>query len=385
MIIRIKGPNIWNEEHVMFKDRKTLYYIGLFIIFLALYKVIDNAEHVWKGFQTILSLLTPFFIAFFIAYLLRPLINWLERTVLAKLRFRRVISMLIVYAVVLGTIVLGLTIVIPTVIGSISSLVQALPKFLVDIEKWMRTNVFETDWFIQSGIGAEVEAYLKTKTTKIGQIIQSNLNMLVGGIVSFSSILLNLVIGLIVSAYLLVDKEKFAAGSQKLLHGFMSDKRAKGVIEYTKSVDRVFSQYFVGLILDALVIGTIVFIGLFLMGTPFALLIALIVMITNVIPYVGPFVGMLACGFILLMVEPSKALWATLFIFAVQQMDAYYINPKIMGGKVGVGPIWIILAVFVGGGLFGIMGMFVAVPVIAVIITSINSYVDRQISSRLEP
>lgn len=365
----------------MFKDRKPLYYLGLFVVCLLFYKIVDNLGDVMSALLTFLSMLTPFFIAFFIAYLLRPIVNVLENKVFHRHRFKRVFSIAIVYAILIGMIVLSFTVISPRVVDSVTSLIHSLPGYIASSDAWLRANVLEQEWFIRSGIGTDIADMFNTFSSKFGALVQSKLSALVSGIVTVTSTLFNLIVGLIVSVYLLKDKEKFAAGSQKLLLAVFKQKRANAIVEYTKSVDRVFSQYFVGLILDAIVIGTIVFIGLLILKSPYALLSSLIVAITNVIPYFGPFVGMLSVGIMMLMIAPVKALWVTLFIFAVQQLDGYYIGPKIMGNKVGVGPLWIILAVMIGGGLFGVIGMFVAVPIIAVIMTTIDSYAERRIAS----
>ncbi|MFW5433439.1 AI-2E family transporter [Paenibacillus apiarius] len=367
---------------MMFKDRRTLYYLGLFTIGLVLYKLVDNIDNVLGVVVSFLTMLTPLFIAFFIAYLLRPLVNLLEKKLLAKTRLKRMYSILLVYTLFLGIIVLSITVITPRVISSVSNLLANMPSYLASSDVWIRSNVLEQEWFIRSGLGEKLGSYLSSVSSHISDFLKLILNNLLSSLLTFTSTLLNLVIGFIISIYLLKDKEKIGAGSVKILYALLSKERADSIIAIVKRTDNIFSQYFVGVILDATVIGTIVFAGLLILQSPYALLSSLIVAVTNVIPYFGPFMGMVIVGIITLFVSPAQTLWIILFIFLVQQLDGYLIGPKILGNKVGIGPIWIILAIIIGGGWFGIIGMFVSVPIVAVIKAGFDSFISRRIAAR---
>src|SRR5690606_8042174 len=136
--------------------------------------------------------------------------------------------------------------------------------------------------------------------------------------------------------------------------------------------------FFVGKIIDSFIIGLLCFIGCLIMKVPYALLISLIVGVTNMIPYFGPFIGMIPAAVITLFESPIKALWVTIFIFALQQFDGLYLGPKILGIQVGMKPLWIITAILIGGGFFGVWGMLFAVPIAAVIRSLLRKYIKRQ-------
>ncbi|MBG9795043.1 permease [Paenibacillus dendritiformis] len=327
----------------MFRDRKTLYYLGLFTAGLLLYKLVDNIGGVLHFFSTLMSLMTPFFIAFFIAYLLRPLVNALEAKLFSRQRLRRLYSILIVYTLFLGLIFIGITVITPRIIDSVSTLLAGLPQYIAGTEQWMRGHVLEQEWFAKSGIDAKLGEFLSSASIQISEFVRLILNNLLSGLLSITTTLLNLVIGFIVSIYLLKDKEVIGRGAQKILVALLGQGRAASVVEFVKRIDTTFSQYFVGVILDAMIIGSIVFLGL--------------------------------------LVSPMQALWNVLFIFIIQQLDGYYIGPKVIGNKVGIGPLWIIFAIIIGGGFFGLIGMFIAVPVVAVIKTAFDSYIERRLSS----
>ncbi|TQR43899.1 MULTISPECIES: AI-2E family transporter [Paenibacillus] len=366
----------------MLKNRRTLRYLGLFTIAVIVYKLIDNIAYVLSGVVALLSMLTPFFIACFIAYLLRPLVNLLEKRLLARTKSKRFVSIIAVYTLFFGIIVLLITVITPRVIESVSTLLADMPIYMESTKIWLQANVMSKEWFIQSGISSSISEHFSSVSSQISDFLKLMLNNLLSSLFTFTSALLNLVIGFIVSIYLLKDKEKIGTGAKRTLHGLLKKERAEGVIDFVRKMDMIFSQYFVGVILDATVVGSIVFIGLLIIQAPYALLSALLVAITNVIPYFGPFMGMLFVGIITLFVSPEQTLWITLFIFIVQQFDGYYIGPKIVGNKVGIGPIWIIFAIIIGGAMFGILGMFIAVPVVAVLKTAVDSFIQRRIGEQ---
>ncbi|MCG7410257.1 AI-2E family transporter [Paenibacillus sp. ACRRX] len=366
----------------MFRNRRTLYYLGLFTIAVLLYKFIDNIDSVLHAIGSLFSMMTPFIIACFIAYLLRPLVNVLEARLLKKQKRKRLYSILIVYALFICFIILLITVVTPRVIESVSTLLAGLPTYISGTEVWLRSHVIEQEWFIKTGIDVQNGTYLSSLPSQISEFLKIILDNLMSSLYTLTTAVLNLVIGFIVSIYLLKDKEKLAEGSSKLIYALFRKEWADKFLYLVRRIDNVFSQYFVGVILDAIVVGTIVCIGLLLIGSPYTLLSSLIVAITNVIPYFGPFIGMIFVGLITLFVAPVKALWITLFILLVKQLDGYIIGPRIVGNKVGMGPIWIIFAIIIGGGFFGVIGMFIAVPIVAVIKTAIDSLIDTKLATR---
>ncbi len=147
-------------------------------------------------------------------------------------------------------------------------------------------------------------------------------------------------------------------------------------------VDEIFSKYIIGKMIDSLIVGIICFMGLWFLKAPYALLMAIIVGVTNMIPYFGPFIGAVPAVIITLFTSPITALWVTLFIIVLQQLDGYIIGPFILGDSVGLSPFWIILAILIGGGLFGILGMLICVPVMAVVRNMFSRYINRRLDEK---
>ncbi|WP_213582888.1 AI-2E family transporter [Paenibacillus sp. J2TS4] len=368
----------------MLKYKRTIYFFVVLIIALLLYKLIDNVGYVLTWVSSILKLLTPFFIAFFIAYLLRPIVNFIESK-LHRLRFKRLISILIVFAGVLGFIIVSITYVSPKVIDSVTRLLSNMPYYIRETNTWITENILSHEWAQKYQIADHAQEMINSLSNSVSDILGLILNNITSGLFMLTSTLINIVLGLVISIYMLKDKEKLAVGAQRLLKALFTEARADKIVQSVKRVDEVFSRYFAGVIFDSLIVGFISFLGLLALKAPHALLAAVVITITNVIPYFGPLVGMVFVTIITLFVSPLQAIWVALFVFLVQQFDGYYLGPKILGSKVGISPLWVIMAILIGGGTFGIIGMFIAVPVFSVIKTAIDTFINRKLHEKQNP
>ena len=188
--------------------------------------------------------------------------------------------------------------------------------------------------------------------------------------------------GFIVSVYLLKDKETLILNIKKLIYAVLEKEKADSFLKFSNEVNFIFSGFVIGKFIDSLIIGIMCFVGLSMLKIPYALLISLIVGITNMIPYFGPFIGMIPAFFITLFYSPIKALWVLFFIFLLQQFDGFYLGPKILGSSVGLSPLLIILAILIGGGAFGVLGMFLAVPTTAVVILLAERLINRKLKEK---
>ena len=192
-------------------------------------------------------------------------------------------------------------------------------------------------------------------------------------------------IGLIVAVYLLAIRKRFARQGVLLVRSALKPKWADFVLEEIAFVDGMFGGFIDGKIVDSAIIGVLCYIGCVIFRFPNALLISVFVGITNVIPFFGPFIGAIPSIFLILIVDPLKALWFALFILGLQQLDGNVIGPKILGDSTGISSFWVIVAILVGGGFFGVLGMFLGVPVCAALQTLGKYLVDRRLSKRDMP
>jgi len=323
-----------------------------------------------------MTVINPIVIGMVLAYLMNPLMKWIE----SNTRFKRGISIAILYLGFIGILSVLIAFILPAIISSISDIVVHFPSYIEQM------NDFGNDMItrFEAAYGGDIESMLNSETftnvtNKFGVVMNDILGNTLTGIASFSSGIFKFIMGLIISIYVLKDKERFTNGMTRLVYASFKDKDAKGFMGFIKEVDFIFSRYISGKLLDSSIIAVLAFIGLWLIGAPYHLLLALIIGVTNMIPYFGPFIGGTPAVIITLFYSPVTAVWVLIFIIVLQQFDGNILGPKILGDSVGVGPFWIMLAIIIGGGLFGILGMLVGVPVIVVILNAINRQIDRSL------
>ncbi len=324
----------------------------------------------------------PFIWAFGIAYILNPLLCYIE----SKFKLKRIWNILIVYIILLLFVTLIITILTPKIAIGLRNLFKEVPKFVKITEDYFNTHTLNLGILDRLG----VTDYLYENLANIINQITSTLNPLLNKTIvqliditsAITSTLTNFVLGLVISIYMLKDKELFKKQSKALMYALFKPERAEKIIEIGRESNMQFSSFLIGKIIDSTIIGILCFIGLAMLRTPYSLVLSTIVGVTNMIPYFGPFIGMIPATVITLFYSPIKALWVLIFIFLLQQFDGLYLGPKILGMHVGLSPFWIITAVIIGGGVAGVMGMLLAVPVAAVIKTMLRSYIDAKLAEK---
>lgn len=360
----------------MFTKEKTKYFIFMIFISFFIFKLVNHPEIFFEKFNFFTSLVSPFIWAFSIAYLLNPIMVYLEK----NFKFKRSFSILFIYLLLISIITISITIISPTIVKSIDNLSGDIPNYINTSQNWINDNIVKSKLLDYSA------PYLKTNLNKIVDEVLSFLNLtsanLVTKAINFTSNLFSAVLGLIISIYLLKDKERFIDGAKRLLYAAFGENKSNSTIDFGRMCHNVVSQFIVGKAIDSLIIGILCFIGLLILKIKYALLIAIIVGVTNMIPYFGPFIGAVPAVLITLIYSPISALWVGIFIFLLQQFDGLYLGPKILGDKVGLGPIWIILAVIIGGGTFGVLGMFLGVPTTAIIKIELEKYINNRLHSK---
>lgn len=192
----------------------------------------------------------------------------------------------------------------------------------------------------------------------------------------------NVVLGIIVSVYLLIDKEKLCALSKKITYGLFSKEYADGIIELAHRSNYTFGRFIVGKIIDSLIIGILTFIVLTIFSIPYTILVSAIVCITNVIPFFGPFIGAIPSFIIILFISPVKAIWFLVIILFIQQLDGNVIGPKILGDSIGISAFWILFSILVAGKLLGIIGMIIGVPLFAIFYSIVKYFIESKLRKK---
>lgn len=367
-----------------------LFYFGIF-----------HMEILFGGIRVVSQIVMPLIYGAVIAYLLNPVLNFLEKKVIYPLfaarnrkvrrRGRRVIryACVLLCVFILCWLVYALLMtILPEIINSTVNIINNFPQYTDDIQQWVtkrlednpQLNALVVDVFDR--YASEFEKYL---SRDILPQLQGALVHLSSGMLDVLVFLKNIVIGLIVSVYILADKEAFTAKVKMFLYAFFSTHWADRILENVRFTHRTFGGFISGKIVDSLIIGLLCYLGTSIIGTPYSILVSVVVGVTNIIPFFGPYLGAVPCAFLILLVNPMQCLYFIIFILVLQQFDGNILGPKILGDSTGLSSFMVILAILVGGGLFGIVGMFIGVPVCAVLYALLWNHIRRSLERRNLP
>ena len=354
--------------------------MGLILFFILL-----RLQGIGNALNTVAEILAPFVYGGVIAYLLRPLCNTYESfftDVLPQKAKRFANSIAVILSIVTGILVVYTLIIMvaPQLYSSVLSLWNSLPDKINAFLVWATATFGEDEELLQlfnsssQKLIAELESWAQTTLVPYITNVVSGVGSSVLKVLNF---LYNLLIGLIVAVYLLGSRKKFARQSVLLVRSCLSPKWADMFLNEVAFIDRMFGGFIDGKILDSAIIGVLCYIGCLIFKFPNPLLIAAIVGITNVIPFFGPFIGAVPSTFLILIEDPIKALWFVLFVLVLQQLDGNIIGPAILGDRTGISSFWVLFTIILCGGLWGIVGMVIAVPLFAVIYDIIKKLVRR--------
>ncbi len=349
-----------------------------------------NIKTVGSILGAILSVFTPFIYGFVLAYILSFPYKFFMNRCFYKigtkrkklLGLKKALSMVLSYLVCFGIIAFLIGILVPQLSKSISSLVDDIPiyaqslqetfnSFVSFIDNQFDYNLYDnisTDGIVKFFVGTDIKGFI---SDLFASAFPAALN--------FAEGLYNWVIGIIVSMYMLATKDKLCYQIRAVVVAFLPLKASKTLLRITDLCNKKCGKFIIGKIIDSLIIGVICFIGLSIFKFDYALLISVIVGVTNVIPFFGPFIGAIPCGFLLLLIDPIQCFWFIVFVIVLQQFDGNVLGPKIIGESVGISGFWILFSVIVGGGLFGLPGMLLGVPVFAVIYTLVDEGVTKRL------
>lgn len=381
-----------------FKIDKKYFYWGItaFLVIVAsilFYYILFHRSSLSSGIDTIIGISMPIIDGFVLAYLMTPVLNNIEKRIIeplykkAKLPVnaksqKRIRGLSILVTIILIFIVLfeffGL--VIPEVIRSIQSIIFQFPIYINNLNHWalglMKNN---------PDLEQTVNDLLAQYSPKLLDYFNTNLLPNINGLVKTLSLSVigifrafwNFIIGFIISIYVLGSKEKFAGQAKKVAYALFDRKTGNEIISNFRFIHETFIGFIGGKIVDSIIIGIICFICTNIIGTPYAILVSVIVGVTNVIPFFGPWIGGVPSALLVLMVDPMQALYFIILILVIQQFDGNILGPKILGDSTGLSGFWVIFSITIFGGLFGVPGMVVGVPIFAVLYAGVKSVINR--------
>ena len=336
----------------------------------------------------ITGILKPFLYGAVIAYLLAPLCNKIEEKLFQTFpkanrkakRFICFIAIVISLCVALVIVWMVIMLIIPQVWDSVMKIIDMVPQKITILNNWiehMLENQPELQAYFEEFANqaeSHINSLLNVDTIQKVQSIINSLSVQVFGVLG---VLKNISLGFLISAYLLGSRKLFGAQAGLILHGIFPDKWAEIIEEEIRYTDKMFNGFLVGKIIDSVIIGLLCFAGLSFMGFEAPAFIGVIIGITNIIPFFGPFIGAIPCGLLLLLENPMHCLYFIIFIFVLQQLDGNVIGPKILGNTTGVSSFWVLFSILLFGGMWGVVGMVIGVPLFAVIYDIIRKLVYR--------
>ena len=344
----------------------------------------------------IANILAPVIYGAVFAYLLNPVYNRVQAAVMKMTEkiitqeegrkrlggfLGTLASLFLLVAVVVGLI----SMLIPQLINSISGVMETLPASINNLEIWLEKVLADNpdlEQQVMQHYGAAAD-YLQNWLTNV---VVPNIYRIIGsvssGVVLVVRAVFDILIGLIVMVYLLNMKEKLLAQTKMIIYGLFPLKIANKVIEEGRYVHQVFGGFIIGKLLDSLIIGLICFVLLGFANMPYVLLVSVIVGVTNVIPFFGPFIGAIPSAFLILLSDPMKCLYFLIFILLLQQFDGNILGPKILGDSTGLSSFWVLFSILLFGGLMGFVGMIIAVPTFAVIYRLVTEFTTWKLGKK---
>lgn len=342
------------------------------------------AEQIGLIISDIINLLIPFIIGACIAYLLAPICNKIE-TMLANNKHKKVISIAVAELILVAIIVVLCSIILPQSIESIVNIVKSAPEAYKNTIKFINEYLDKHLW-IRDIIDLDSMEVEKVLTDFVNKSILPNINNIITGVATGASsvvnVIFNIVIGLVVNIFALANRKNFAAYTKRIIYAIFGNKASELVLEELHVANNIFSGFIVGKIIDSLIVGIICFICMLILKMPYALLVSVIVGVTNIIPFFGPFIGAVPGTIIIFSASPIQSLYFMLFIVILQQIDGNIIGPKCIGNATKLSTFWVLFAILFFGGLWGVVGMIIGVPLMAVIIDITNKVLNYILKKR---
>lgn len=352
--------------------------------------LIFNFSKIWDVISTFFSIINPILIGFAIAYLINPVVAFFENKIFTfkkakkdRTKTRRFLSVFCSYILVLILLSALLWIIIPQLIDSVNIFVENLSSYQKALEKWAAALPDSTSKYytlVQKFVSV-LDEFVDMAVKYITELVPKAFVL----IKDVSVVIVNLILSIFVSIYMISRKEHLVAQSKKLICAFFNSKWIQRMSDFLGMLDDSVGGFIKGKIIDSAIIGVLCYVVMMILRLDYAMLISVIVGITNVIPFFGPFIGAIPSAFILLMVNPNEVIPFLIVILLIQQLDGNFIGPKILGDSMGLSAFWILVAIVIMSGLFGFAGMIIGVPIFSVAYVLVERLVDKRLVNKKMP
>lgn len=380
-------------------DRENKYFqtgitaFGVIVASVLFFFLLYRIDAIGRALASLVSILAPFIYAMIFVFLLVPIMTFFERHLLVLLQkhiprikqssarlIARVLGILITVVLALFCCSLLIGMILPQLIASIAGFINDLPGYLLQAEQVLSDFLADNPQLV-----GNISSVVDTMTDTLNQAMPNINNMissLASGAWGVVVVFKNIIVGLIVSIYVMFSKEHFVGQAKKFCYALFDVNHVNHTIHNLRHIHKVFYGFLSGKLLDSLIMGLLCYIAMVILKMPFALLVSVIIGVTNIVPFFGPIIGAVPCAIILLLEDPLKGLYFILLILVLQQFDGNILGPKILGDSTGLSNFWIIFAIVVGGGLFGVPGMILGAPLFAVLYDAIRNALNRRLKAK---
>lgn len=357
-------------------------YIMIFLLFILKPTLIPNL------LSKIIIAFKPFIIGGVIAFLINLPMKLIEEKVIKPLckknkrlsNMSRAISLLCTLIIVVVLIWIFISYIVPQLSDSLRALTNDIPNYISTLQSEIINRLEHLD--ILKNISFDIQSMIQ----KVLAFVQNFINMFISNVFNFTigitNFFVNLFLGLIIAMYILLSKEKLILQFKKFIYAFLSENRCERIIYVLKLTNSKFSRFILGQSIDGFILGTVFFIVFSLLNIPFAILISIMIPILNFVPIFGTYVGIAISAFIILMAKPTSVLLFLVLVFTIQQLDGKFVYPVVVGNSLGLSPLWILLAIVVGGNLFGIVGMILGMPLTSVFYELLSKAINKRIEQK---
>ena len=366
----------WNKKYFIV----SLYLFIVICLSIIFYFLVSNIGNLFSSINKIIKILNPIILGLCFAYLFNPILDTIEKFLKNHIKYFknkhqiRIISMIITYIFIITLIILFLYIIMPQLLSTLKYILDNFPIYIDNFKINIKNLAYKND--VLSLILDELLKYTEQIFNYTYTFLGDTLPKVYDIAKNITVTVMNIIIGMVVSVYILANKEMYFFQTRKFLRAIFSKDTVKTILNMVKSTHTVFSGFISGKIVNSIIVGVICFIGMTIFKFPFASLISVLVGVTNVIPYFGPFIGAIPSILLIMVIDPLKGLFFSIFILILQQFDGNYLGPKILGETTGLSPFWVIFSIILFGGLFGVLGMFIGVPIFAIIYSIIKYLVN---------
>lgn len=393
----VKRQFKWDKKYLHWGVTAFLVITGSIVFFL----IVSRLPYVWSAVNKIIGILSPVIYGLVFAYLLNKMMAFFENKFLIRAgrrlfrgnggkagSFARITGVILTFLCMLLIVGGTLALVLPQIYNSVQLLINQLPGYYDDVaalsRRFLAANP-DMEELVVRFFGSVTDSLTNWLTATLLEQTDQIITSLTSGVLSVLKEIVSIIIGFIVSVYVLYHKEKFTAQCKRLVYGFFKPKRSNGILKTVRFLDKTVGGFILGKLIEAFIVGIITYIFMVVFGMPYGALIAVLVGLTTIIPFFGPFIGGIPSVLMILLESPVKCFIFLIFLVILHVLDANVLSPKIQSNTVGLSGFWVLFSILLFGGLFGFVGLLLGVPIFAVIYASIRDYNKKQLEEKNYP